>query len=639
MPNNPSHQTQSLPLLISGPILRRVSSQSVAFWLVTKQHTFLQLELLPTGMESQEWSSERLERMSKRIRLAEHAHLLLIEIKLSKPLPLDTWIGYRFQLQDHSGWHDVQTLAPGLCYPNQKTPGFVIHSRVRNLLHGSCRKPHFPAADGLVRADEQLANSQPSEWPALLMMSGDQIYVDDVSAPMLMLMHHIIQTLGFTNEPLPETDVPDSDSLHKIDPHYFDRESLLPKASGAQKCVFAGAHKPIFTSVNAQNHLVSLAEIITMYLLIWSPSLWQHFRETLNTLKPFTNWPEKNRQHFTDEKLTLNQFAEDLPRVRRLLAHLPSAMIFDDHDITDDWNLTAQWEYDAYGHPLSKRIIGNALIAYWFCQGWGNAPERFPVNWLNTTELLLTHFDPSLHNQFINELIHFRSWSYRWDTKPRMIVLDTRTHRWRSDKLHKPSGLMDFESLIDLQQELEHENSVLLVSPAPMFGVKLIESIQKLFTFINHPLVVDAENWMAHRGSATTLLNIFQDKRTPQQFVILSGDVHYSFVYDIKLRRGDSGQELWQITSSGIKNEFPKRLMDWFDRLNRWMFTTWSPMNWLTQRRNLKVIPRKPEGAKPGQRLINQAGIGSISLDEQGVPIAVKQLCSNGQTIAFKIKS
>ena len=35
-----------------------------------------------------------------------------------------------------------------------------------------------------------------------------------------------------------------------------------------------------------------------------------------------------------------------------------------DHDVTDDWNLTADWERCAYGHPFSKRIIGNALVAY-----------------------------------------------------------------------------------------------------------------------------------------------------------------------------------------------------------------------------------------------------------------------------------
>jgi hypothetical protein len=37
-----------------------------------------------------------------------------------------------------------------------------------------------------------------------------------------------------------------------------------------------------------------------------------------------------------------------------------ATLIFDDHDITDDWNLSREWEEVAHGHPFSKRVIGNA---------------------------------------------------------------------------------------------------------------------------------------------------------------------------------------------------------------------------------------------------------------------------------------
>ena len=41
---------------------------------------------------------------------------------------------------------------------------------------------------------------------------------------------------------------------------------------------------------------------------------------------------------------------------------------------------------------------------------------------------------------------------------------------------------MDWEALCDFQQALLDHPSCIIVSPAPMFGVKLIEGIQKLFT-------------------------------------------------------------------------------------------------------------------------------------------------------------
>ena len=79
------------------------------------------------------------------------------------------------------------------------------------------------------------------------------------------------------------------------------------------------------------------------------------------------------------------------------MAHLPVAMMFDDHDITDDWNLTAEWEKTAYEHPFSRRIIGNALMGYLLFQGFGNAPEKvqklMPLCTLPIT-LLITMYWP-----------------------------------------------------------------------------------------------------------------------------------------------------------------------------------------------------------------------------------------------------
>jgi len=60
--------------------------------------------------------------------------------------------------------------------------------------------------------------------------------------------------------------------------------------------------------------------------------------------------------------------------VRRALANVPTYMIFDDHDVTDDWNLTARWRDRVRASPAGRRIVANALAAYWAFQGWGNDP-------------------------------------------------------------------------------------------------------------------------------------------------------------------------------------------------------------------------------------------------------------------------
>jgi hypothetical protein len=55
----------------------------------------------------------------------------------------------------------------------------------------------------------------------------------------------------------------------------------------------------------------------------------------------------------------------------------------------------------------------------------------------------------------VQNLFDWEHWHYCLETSPKLVVLDTRTQRWRSESsLSKPSGLMDWEALCELQQEL-----------------------------------------------------------------------------------------------------------------------------------------------------------------------------------------
>jgi hypothetical protein len=162
-----------------------------------------------------------------------------------------------------------------------------------------------------------------------------------------------------------------------------------------------------------------------------------------------------------------------------------------------------------------------------------------------------------------------------------------------------------------------------MVSAAPIFGVKLIETIQRIFTFFGGSLAVDTESWMTHKGTASVILNIFRNRKTQPNIVILSDDVHYSFVYGIT-----------QITSSGIKNEFPDKLLKWFDRLNRILYSKYSPPNWFTQRQNMLVMHRKPNVDKLAT-LSNGPGIGLLKIDQACSKVEAQQLCASGEIVTF----
>lgn len=625
-----------LPPVLAGPILRRLEPDRLVLWLVGSAPLRLTLLLEPNGEPARQVSLDAT--CCRLLPIGRHAYLHLIDVSLPEPLPQDAMVHYDLIVSAEDGWQaGIAQWAPHLLHDGTTRPSLVLRSRADNILYGSCRKPHHRSADGLARADGLLAGqiAQADARPAMLMLCGDQVYADDVAGPMLAMIHALIQRLGLYGERLDGAVVSDSAELYAHPAGYYRREDLLPafKSNEAlRERFFGGVEKPIFTTANAHNHLVTLAEVLAMYLLVWSPVPWQ--------LLPEPEMPALDAGHaqrWQRELGALQGFRRELPSAARLLAHVQTLMIFDDHDITDDWNLSAKWEATAYGHPFSRRIVGNALIAYMLCQGWGNRPDVFGAV-LDDTDALLAapddkgRLDAAAQDALVDRLLSFKRWDYVLRTRPTVIVLDTRTRRWRNRRLpSRPSGLMDWESLVELQHELLDETAAVIVSPTPMFGVKLIEVIQRICTYSGHALTVDAENWMAHRGAASVMLNIFRHSRTPGNYVILSGDVHYSFAYDVQVRDSDRTPHIWQITSSGIKNEFPRRLLDWLDRLNRWLYAPRSPLNWFTQRRDLAIVPRLPDRRRRGERVWNGSGIGQVWLDAQGRPARILQHNADGQ--------
>ena len=565
------------------------------------------------------------------VRLGNKAYIVLLSITPEEALPQDCFFEYQISFNVDGQSKTLTELLPGLTYDGQARPGFILRSHLKKVIHGSCRKPHSPSEDALVQLDNQIAKHlhDKQERPDLIIMSGDQIYADDVAGPTLKAIHKVSDLLELSHECWEGSNPCDNDSLLADEHCYYSRDNLLPKNRANQKMLdlfFGGSQKPIFTTRFSHNHLITLAEMSAMYLLMWSPTLWELIDIDEVCI------PEEFIETFHQEQTLIEEFVTGLGAVQRAFANIPVYMIFDDHDITDDWNLSRGWEQAAYEHPFSKRIIGNALIAYWLCQGWGNNKAVFED--LLEESRAIFDADSLETDELIDQLLYFREWDYSVNTNPRIIVADTRTNRWRSESsTSSPSGLMDWQALSDLQQQLIHNESVILVSPAPIFGVKLVETIQRIFTFFGQSLMVDAENWMAHNGSANVILNIFMHPKTPQHFIILSGDVHYSFVYDVSLRFRENSPDITQVTASGFKNTFPEKLLNVFDILDRALYGRRSPLNLFTKRRRMLVRSRKPEGMGR-RRLVNESNLGVLLLDKNN-DAETEVINTKGKTTRF----
>ena len=606
--------------------MRKVTSKECHIWVVTSNAETPVLNLSINGATvSGKYQSET-------VRVGTHAFIHLLSFFANDPFEDRVRVGYELSFNNdiqQAAWVEEQRA---LLYDEQSSLSFHYTETPETILHGSCRKPHFHSDDALAQVDALHKNAFESkhEFPDLLLMTGDQIYADDVAGPMLKAIHNVIERLGLFHETLEGAVVTNTNELATHEHGYYEREQLLPQISTntVLSSIFFGAKKkPVFTSVNAQNHLIGSAEIIAMYLLVWSDTLWADINIDKGGI------PQKYLAIFDKEHEALNGFVKQLPQVRRALAHIPTYMIFDDHDVTDDWNLTRGWEQEVYGNPLSKRMIGNALIGYLLCQGWGNAPKKVAPLIAKVQESM-GESGLNSHDEIIDDLLDFDQWHYRLDTTPPVEVLDTRTQRWRSESnMNKPSGLMDWEALCDFQHSIIGKESVIVVSAAPIYGVKVIEAIQKVFTFFGKALTVDAENWMAHKGTANVILNIFRHYKTPPDFIILSGDVHYSFVYDVRLRFRRNSPHITQFTCSGLKNAFPDGLIKWLDRLNRILYRSKSPLNVFTRRRNMSVKAREPSMGYG--ELFNGCAIGVLKISQKNTDVQCKALLSNGKEVEF----
>lgn len=323
MPTAPAVVPADLPLVLAGPLLRRMEAQRLVLWLVGSRPLALSLQL----SHGDAAKAQRLPLQGDScqvIQMGEQAFIHLIDLKLDAPLPCEVQIDYDLLIeQPGQAALGIADWAPHLLYDGATQANFVLRAQLDHLLHGSCRKPHHPAADGLLCADRLLAEAHaPEQRPALLLMSGDQIYADDVSGPLLRAIHQVIERLGLFGEHLQGAVVDDSTALYQHPASYYQRTELLPALKSNETLrerFFGGVEKPVFTTSSADNHLVTCAEVLAMYLLVWSPVPWT----LLDAEMPALSAEEVPR--YQAERGRIEAFCGGLGRVAR--AHLPTLMI------------------------------------------------------------------------------------------------------------------------------------------------------------------------------------------------------------------------------------------------------------------------------------------------------------------------
>jgi hypothetical protein len=542
----------TLPEVLSGPLLRRAEPSRVLVWLATSRPLAVHGEVFtlePQGGEGPRrvgWGS------GQRVRLGPGLFVHLVTMRpdpATGRFPTDRLLGYDLALGvDDTGDHPVRHLADlglltgprGVTVGGLPLPSFFLRGELpdTNLLHGSCRLLHGLGEDALLAADELLAETARDleRRPGALVLTGDQIYGDEVAGPLLGHLTRLgAELLGADDT----TSVPGVPPLDQI-PLYGRQE--LSRELGV-------------TSGKAANHLLSLGEFAAMYLVAWDEANWpDHLPSAAEALAAGARGrlAARQRRQYRTELACLEQARRALPAVRRVLANIPTYMIFDDHDVTDDWNITREWREGVWHSPGGRRMVANALAAYWAFQGWGNAPEHFD------DQLLEVIAAGPGDERFDRTLWSFDRWSYHAPTDPPMLVLDTRTQRAFDSDRGAARLLGDREldrvRLLADQASVRAPGPVILVSATPVYGLELQERREKFLADKLGPYEIDFEGWHSNLAGLCGFMRLLIDELGLRCCVILSGDVHYGLNVQATFEHRGQVLSIAQLTSSALKH-------------------------------------------------------------------------------------
>ncbi len=258
------------------------------------------------------------------------------------------------------------------------------------------------------------------------------------------------------------------------------------------------------------------------------------------------------------------------PEVRWLLSTVGSSMIFDDHDVHDDWNTSQAWVRDMAATDWWDARLTAALTSYWIYQHVGNlAPEVLAEDDLYQR---IRGCDGDAEPILRAGVARLR-WSYVRDLgATRLIMIDSRCGRVLDDDRRAilPDSEFDWlaaQSAGDYDHVL-FGTSLPWLLPRPLqawearnernaagtrgpWRARLAEKIRR---------ACDLEHWGAFAQSFDRLTAMIADigarPHAPATVCVLSGDVHHAYaaraVFPESVRA-----RVFQLTCSPMHNHIP----------------------------------------------------------------------------------
>jgi hypothetical protein len=270
------------------------------------------------------------------------------------------------------------------------------------------------------------------------------------------------------------------------------------------------------------------------------------------------------------------------PVLAWLLSTVPTAMIFDDHDISDDWNTSAAWVEHMRRQPWWDERIISGLASYWLYQHLGNlSPDDLdddPV-WPKVREAgdatrVLREFAFQADRE-----VRGTRWSYRRDFGgTRLVVIDSRCGRVLEDGRRE---MVDDEEWAWIEEQAAGDfDHLLLATSLPFALAPAIHDLEAWNEAVTdgawgRPMAwvgekirqgIDLEHWAAFGDSFDRLGALIEAVagghrgRPPGSVVVLSGDVHHAYLAEFSFRGEHAGHghsPAWQAVCSPLRNPLP----------------------------------------------------------------------------------
>jgi hypothetical protein len=271
------------------------------------------------------------------------------------------------------------------------------------------------------------------------------------------------------------------------------------------------------------------------------------------------------------------------PQVRWLLSTIPSSMVFDDHEMIDDWNTSAAWRRRVAGTDWWADRISGGLVSYWIYQHLGNlSPQELAENplWQAVQER------PEEAEPLLRELAVAADgdptsirWSYvrHWG-EVRLVMVDSRAGRVLDEQARRMLDDAEFDWVEAamrraVEDGVEH---VVLGTSLPWLLPHAIHQIERWNETLNvrHDgklrgrlaekvrQAADLEHWAAfgasfeRLGRAVTSLARGEAGRAPASVLLLSGDVHHAYAAELT-EPGGLTSRVHQLTVSPLHNQAP----------------------------------------------------------------------------------